>query len=123
MKNCVDTIKEWIDAVKSKIVDIELVYGINRRLNYHVVIVKPSPVYNNEEYMKLEEEFDEKFYSMFPDEDLLITDDDSIMDITDPIVAKSRHYMDCEFTGEKYEFRNSNRFNITSHENSYALAA
>jgi hypothetical protein len=123
MKNCVDTIKEWVDGVGTKIPGIDLVYGINRRLNYHVVIVKPSLAYNNDDYMKLEEEFDNKFYSMFPDEDLLITDDAHIIDITDLIIAKSNHSMEQEPVREEYVFGNSSRFDIMSHENSYALAA
>ncbi len=124
MKNCVDTIREWVDIVISKVYGIELVYGINSYLNHHIVLVSPSSKYYNEKYMGLEEAFREEFYTMFPNEDLLITDDDSILDITDFVMSKSSHVMKQEPIKEMYVFGSSNHLDTTtSYGKDYALAA
>jgi hypothetical protein len=104
MKTCRDTITTWVNKVTSEISDIEIVYGINRELDYHVVLVSPSSMYNNEKYMRLESVFNDEFYSMFPNEDIIITDDNSIINITETIVRKSSHSMEQKSIKEAYEF-------------------
>jgi hypothetical protein len=127
MKTCRDTITAWVNKVTSEISDIEIVYGINRELDYHVVLVSPSFMYNNnEEYMRLESVFNDEFYSMFPNEDIIITDDNSIISITEVIARKSSHSMEQKSTKEAYEFR---EFDWSYHRggflsgHTYALAA
>lgn len=117
---CVEVIKDWITKVSSEVSGIELVYGINRPLNYHVVLVKPSSRYNDEKYMALELAFSRHFYSLFPNEDFVITDNESIMEITELVMKALPIKQEVK---EQFRFNYQEHNDNGSYEGCYALAA
>lgn len=66
----INTLKQW----KEKFSSIVLRYSYEKSTQYHIIVVEPSDIYNNNpEYIRCENELWEEFEKKFPEEEILIS--------------------------------------------------
>ena len=135
------------EFVQRKLIDLTVLFP-NILIRYqidkyhgisHVVEIMPFDIYENDDYMTAETNFEAEFYKLFPNEEIMFISEQSITKITKPIFELSGNSKNVEFDIEinhqfRYDFIVSIQGNVkeifsenilltacNSHE--YALAA
>lgn len=117
-----------LKEVSKKINGISLRYAFDEITDFHIIEVYPESIRRaNEDYMKLESDLWTEFYSLYPNEDILISEVCESNDMTNVIYDSSLDYQDIVdkivYTYVKpYKFDIADCY-IEAGENNYALAA
>lgn len=72
--NAKDTIIDWINGIFTVFDGINLIYAYDKMLETHLVEVTPAEIEESEDFAKKALEFEHKFFLLFPEEDLLISE-------------------------------------------------
>lgn len=77
---------EKLNRIHSLMEGIGFRYAYDVEINYHVIEVFPVNLYDsNEKYIELEIDFKERFYEMFPSENIVVSTDREIHDMSNLI--------------------------------------
>lgn len=77
-----------IDAIFNQIGNIKIRYEHKRYNDVHLVEILPLSILNNIDYLKLEKKLDDEFESLYPLENLLFVSNDSLMEISNPLLIR-----------------------------------
>lgn len=117
-----------LKEVAKTINGISLKYAFDKITDFHIIEVSPESIRRGSEaYMKLESDLWAEFYSLYPNEDILISEVCESNDMANVIYDSSLDYKDIEDkivynNVRPYKFDISNCY-IEASENNYALAA
>lgn len=108
-KYIIDKIKE----IHSEIDGIKLTYAYDKVSNFHIVEVSPENIRRgSDQYIKMESDFWCDFFERFPNENLLISEEDEDNDMSNIIfTSDSIHKVSWNITTryhQEYSFRNFN---------------
>ena len=79
---------EELNRIHTLIEGIGFRYAYDVEINYHVIEVYLVDLYDsNEEYIKLEMKFKERFYNLYPDENIVVSTDREIHDMNNLIYS------------------------------------
>lgn len=126
--NAKESVIGKLKEVSKTINGISLRYAFDEITGFHIIEVFPESIRRgNEAYMKLESDLWTEFYSLYPNEDILISEVCESNDMTNVIYDSSLDYQDI-VDKIVYTYVKPYKFDITdcyieAGENNYALAA
>lgn len=76
---------QQLKSISSLFPEMSFKYGINPSTGTHIIQVSPLESYNsNENYLKVEDEFESSFENNFKDDEIIFVSTDSTFDIAQP---------------------------------------
>lgn len=123
--NSQDLIIKELNDFSLNIEGIEIRYEFDRVNLIHLIEVKPLDLYeNNLSYQEREIKLEEKFYNLYPYEEIVFISEDSLSKIINPDLVLPLRLKYLEIKDVHFKFSDMlDVFNLNAGENNYALAA
>lgn len=129
-----DYIIKELREISEKINGISLRYAFDSTTNFHIIEVSPEYIRRgSEDYMELESAMWTQFYTLFPCEDILITEESDVNDMSNILYTnnfenKYGNIVNEKFKGEQMDEYGVSLFDCSYHSNvdsyqEYAFAA
>lgn len=126
--NAIDFIKEKLTLIHQAIAGIRLTYAYDDDLEYHIVEVAPVEIYeSNQQYMELEAELRAQFRERYPDEDILISEEEPYHDMSNVQYSSMAILNNTDKIRLRFSIENNyqSQYNVTrtNNQGNYSLAA